>query len=587
MENSILKIFTKHTLFLLVVLSYGSSEKEWSSQSQFRLNLDVSIQDEITEKIADIHPKTSTKDSLKIHSITQELDAMISFERNKGKTIKKLAAEKFTKPVRLTLVIYNQAKTQILINQQVTVGVDPNINLDGNKVYHWFAVSTHELNNSPSVASNGDISRESIENKDFLFDKGTLNTAVTGNNYLKINFKRQTSKMGIHIETRGLFGGIEDDSQFEVGEILSGNFQSLIYTGKFNIKTETFTDLRPVAPVFGSQMELTEWFYHENLENLTAAEVAITPTSKSFFGNESKTAYFYSVRPINTSVNSLRLRLNTLKIKLDDNTIRTFSSNSILTIPSSTPISLPKGNSIIAKVNMIESGLNMGTYSTSFANTNPRPNIWARTNIRYNASKKDLLRFRPNNSYALPAYDTEYFSNRVNPLIHNNDAAQNMCRYVYPYNTWINAELEAFSELGNTFTSSHTTISGTPQHTVIFNPPTAQNNTAYQDNKLVLPIFGIRSGATNAFINHGKDSPTNISPSTVGTITSKLNYLTNSSTLNTSNSRIFTINRLHMTQNSTSRNFTKYSATPTTINRTNDIATAGNGYPVRCIRLTY
>src|SRR5690606_5243673 len=49
--------------------------------------------------------------------------------------------------------------------------------------------------------------------------------------------------------------------------------------------------------------------------------------------------------------------------------------------------------------------------------------------------------------------------------------------------TWINAELEAFSELGNTFTSSHTTISGTPQHTVIFNPPTAQNNTAYQDNK--------------------------------------------------------------------------------------------------------
>lgn len=42
-----------------------------------------------------------------------------------------------------------------------------------------------------------------------------------------------------------------------------------------------------------------------------------------------------------------------------------------------------------------------------------------------------------------------------------------------------------------------------------------------------------------------------------------------------------------MTQNSTSRNFTKYSATPTTINRTNDIATAGNGYPVRCIRLTY
>jgi hypothetical protein len=104
---------------------------------------------------------------------------------------------------------------------------------------------------------------------------------------------------------------------------------------------------------------------------------------------------------------------------------------------------------------------------------------------------------------------------------------------------------------------------------------------------LVLPIFGIRSGATNAFINHGKDSPTNISPSTVGTITSKLNYLTNSSTLNTSNSRIFTINRLDMTQNSTSRNFTKYSATPTTINRTNDIATAGNGYPVRCIRLTY
>ncbi|WP_139366086.1 hypothetical protein [Elizabethkingia meningoseptica] len=309
------------------------------------------------------------------------------------------------------ILIYDETGTQLVSNTQASSGTNPNIKVDAGKKYKWYAFSINE-SSVPNINAQGVISGSSLSNKDVLYSQGIID-AQYGQNYLNVVFKRNTARIALDLDTRGMFGTINNTTSVELGTGTGSGFTSIIQTGDLNVFTGLYSNLQNVSPVTGSSM-----------------------TNKAGVGGAAgatKTAVFYTVRTANVPVNNLRIRLNQLDITMDNSSTRSFS-NSIIPY-NNTVITPVLGNNYSLNARLIESGIRV------------KGLLWARTNLLY-SSQSDAYRFRVDNEYSQPDKDTEYWNwMSATPTGSSSDNVD-PCTRVYPQGEWRMPTSAEFSNLG-------------------------------------------------------------------------------------------------------------------------------------------
>ncbi|MDR0264762.1 MAG: hypothetical protein LBJ04_16205 [Sphingobacterium sp.] len=374
---------------------------------------------------------------------------------------------------KFRLVFMQEGNSTPIYNAELNSGQNPNLKVAANKKYNWYAFSINGSGSVPNIDGSGNIAASALSNKDFMFASGSF-TAQKNENYLDILFIRQMAAIDLTLNTRGIFGGITDNSTFSIGTGTSSSFNNLIKTGIFNIFNASFSNLEDAAALKGSEM---------------------TPVD-SRWGNAEKKGRFYTANTSATvSANNLRVRLNSLNITLDDNNTRTFAANTVVPISHSSTLSFTKGTLSKTNVRLIESGVTVGGL------------VWARTNLIYESSKlygssynqgsSDAYRFRPNNNYAYPNVNKEYWNFGASTPTGTDYQKVDECRRVYPEGTWRlpneqdNGEMTALSQNTNRSTSV-TSVADGYRHSMIWKGTQAVNS-AYPDNDLILSAYGFRN----------------------------------------------------------------------------------------------
>lgn len=382
---------------------------------------------------------------------------------------------------KFRLVFVPDGSNSPIYNAVLNAGQDPDLHVEANKKYFWYAFSVNDPEVVPNIDGSGNIASTDLANKDFMFASGEI-TTQQDENYLDITFLRQMAAIDVTINTRGMFGGITDNSTFTLGTGTGSSFTNIVQTGTFNIFNATFANFEDTNPVKGSQMRIVD----------------------NRWGAAEKIARFYTANTSRTvEANNLRVRLNSLSITLDDNSTRTFSENSIVPIAHSAKLSLSKGTLSKTNVRLIESGVTVDGL------------VWARTNLIYNANKvyggsysagfSDGYRFRPNNEYARPDINTEYWNFGTATPKGTDFQTVDVCRRVYPEGTWrlpqeFNSPQE-ITRLSNNTNRSKTrkTVSDGHRFSLIW-PNSQAANPAYPDNNLIISAYGYRNNSNGGSI---------------------------------------------------------------------------------------
>lgn len=400
------------------------------------------------------------------------------------------------------LIFIQDGSSTPLYNEVLSSGQNPNLTVRSNSTYQWYALSINDVNTAPNINGSGTIAAADLSNKDFMFASGEITTSE-GENYLDILFIRQMAAVEVNINTRGIFGGITDNSTFSVGTGTGTGFSSIIQTGDFNIFNATFSNLQDAGTISSSAMTVVD----------------------SRWGNAQKVAHFYTANTGTTiAANSLTVRLNSLGITLDNNTVRTFAANTTVPIRNAASLALTKGTLSKTNVRLIESGINVNGV------------IWARTNLTYNAVKlygsdyvkdiSDAYRFRPNNEYAYsPSIDFWNFGTAT--PTGKDYASVDQCKRVYPENTWrLPSEDHNTNNTEGTNLANNTNraagwkaVSDGNRYQMEWNTSQAANS-AYPDAKMLLSYYGYRN-TSGQVVSQVSGSPGN------GTASGHLRYRTN------------------------------------------------------------
>ncbi|AJW63006.1 hypothetical protein VO54_01529 [Elizabethkingia miricola] len=394
------------------------------------------------------------------------------------------------------LLIYDAASNTLIKNVDATSGTNPNIQVDAGKQYKWYIVSTND-NSTPSVnTSTGIVSAASLANKDVLWNQGVID-AQYGQNNMSIVLKRNTARIQLDLDTRGMFGTINNTTSVEVGTGTGSSFSSIIKTGDLNVLTGQYSNLQNVSAVTGG-----------NMINKAGAGGAAGAT---------KTATFYTVSSTPVPANNLRIRLNQLDLNMDDNSTRSFS-NSIIPY-SNIPVTPALGNRYTLNVRLIESGVRL------------KGLLWARTNLIY-SSQADKYRFRPDNEYSQPDKDTEYWNWMAATPTGSSSDNTDACSKVYPEGMWRMPTSTEFSNLGqpDDKKENYGLFLGA-NFSAVYNLDAGNNlNTSFPTNsqRLFLSFYGYRtSGGASV-----SDSPGGI---LLGALGGGAAYYWSSSSVNTNN----------------------------------------------------
>lgn len=298
---------------------------------------------------------------------------------------------------KFRLLIYNAANALVL-NQVISAGVDPQIKVDANKQYTWYAVSINEKNTAvPDINGAGVLSRAGLENKDVLYTSGTIST-VNGANYLDIVFKRMTARIQVKLNVRGLFSRIENSTSISL--VKSNANTTVLQMGDLNILTGQFS----------------------NVVDVNNSVLASSMVEES--GNPAgtvKIANFFTLNTTPIPANSFKVKFNTLKVTLDDTRIRTFTPGAYTYPGAYTPV---VGTTYGLNIRLVESAIKVNGI------------LWSRSNLIYNVAEIDKYRLKANPGGATPATkDTEFWnwkSATPTAAIGNTDP----CLSIYPAGTW-------------------------------------------------------------------------------------------------------------------------------------------------------
>jgi len=293
--------------------------------------------------------------------------------------------------VKYRLLLYKRdgsfySSTVLTSGQAATVTVETPV------TYDWYAYSY----NSTEEPENVNPSNPALvlpAGKDVLYAKGsiTLSDEKAGsNNTLGIIFKHRLARVGIEVNTMGMFADMSS-----LGVSVTG---LSVRTGTLNLRTGALSNLNTVTQTI-------------NQNNFVDAE----PPYK-----DRKIAYFYTADSV-TRLNALQVSVNALALTLDNGSTRTFSQ--LVTAPSRFTFDVtPRiGASYNALINLIESPVTFGSVS------------WARANLYYHSAPRNRYRFSHTNA---PTRDRNtYFSyGSVNP--ENYGYNSDPCLLVYPQGVW-------------------------------------------------------------------------------------------------------------------------------------------------------
>ncbi|MCL1666848.1 hypothetical protein M2T82_02105 [Elizabethkingia ursingii] len=364
--------------------------------------------------------------------------------------------------IKYRLLIYDAVSNTLVKDVDGTAGTVPNIQVDGGKQYKWYIISTNSTISPTVNTTTGMVSGSSLANKDILYNQGVVTTEY-GQNNLNILFRHYTSRIDVKLDTRGMFGSINNTSTLEVGTGTGSSFASIIKTGDLNLFTATYTNLQDAPAV-------------------TAANMVNTAGAGGAAGS-TKTATFYTVSSTNVPANNLRLRMGTLDLTMDNNTTRSFT-NSIVPYSNAsfTPVLTSKYN---INAQLVESGVRV------------KGLLWARTNLTYNTSQADQYRFKVNNEYADPDKDLDYWNwMSATPTGSSSDNVD-PCSRIYPENTWRMPTSTEFNSLGDPDqkNENYGLLVGAV-YSAVWNLDTGNSvNTAYPEKSqnLFIPLYGYRS----------------------------------------------------------------------------------------------
>lgn len=429
------------------------------------------------------------------------------------------ATQPMTSGVKYLIQVYVAGTTtNPVVNTVATAGVNPSITVPAGQSYDWYVFSTND--GTAPVINNGVISSSTIANKDVLYAKSAAPVTVqSGQNDLAVSFRRNTVRIDVNVDARGLFGKIDNTTTVELGTGTGGSFASIVKSGDLNIFTGAYTNIQAVpAVISGSSMV-----------NTAGAQGDVGAT---------KTASFHTVdASANAIPANLSVRLGTLGINMDDNTLRTFSGASVAY--TNTAITPVIGTQYLLNARMIESGIAEGTA------------VWARTNLQYAEYATDKYRFLPTNDIAINALlnildlvqlglNGNTFNNKITNLYWNWNATTptgvagsgDPCALVYPTGKWRTPTKAEFDALGsdNTAAGRYVDVGNGVIANALFAgqfpiPGTVDSAFPVHSQRLFMPMYGYRSSSGTIM-----DSPSSLVPGVLTSVTS--NYWSSGSTGN-------------------------------------------------------
>ncbi len=371
--------------------------------------------------------------------------------KGSSKAVTRMAAQ-----TRYRIIFYQQGSTVVASNNEAIAGTAMEASLDVGKTYNWYAVSINATT-VPNINGSGVIARSSLINRDVLYASGVI-TPVFGANTLQITFARNTARVEVDLNVRGMFGDIRNTTSLELGYRVNSSFYSVIRMGDLNIQNGNYTNITD-SPA------------------LTAANMTAT---SSVTGDAVKKAVFYTVRNDNIANGSLTVRLNRLDLTMDDASVRSFSTATL--VPISGTITPTYGSRFVINARLIESAVNVnGAY-------------FARTNMVYSASQPDAgdrYRFRPQNNYSKPDYNNEYWRWRAATPTGTANTTD-PCGSVYPAGVWAGPAVWHFNQLGSNSPVTSGSINGTERivKTWTATGNTGGNSSGYPNNNLQLLYLG-------------------------------------------------------------------------------------------------
>lgn len=273
----------------------------------------------------------------------------------------------------------------------LTTGTATPISVDNGSAYKWVALSYNNTDLIPDRGANDDFTLP--QNKDVLYASSTTDFTTSDTPVpVTITFKRLFSRIGIELNTMGLFGTMNSATVGVSGQTVK--------TGTINLTTKAF-----VGPLTTGT---TPTLAFGNFTNISDAS--------------QKIAYFYTADP--TPLN-IAVTIQNLVITLDDGNTRNFGTS---TLSKTIPVTPELGKSHRLLVGIGESALTYGGVQ------------WSRSNLFYKTGSTTPYRFNPSNLYSATIDQNSYFSFKGHiprKLASGNPANQkDPCALVYPAGLW-------------------------------------------------------------------------------------------------------------------------------------------------------
>jgi len=300
------------------------------------------------------------------------------------------AAKPVASGTKYTLFLYKKNGTSYTFEKAVelSAGEEPTISVTNGATYKWVAMSY----NSTTEAFGQGQTLTNPEQKDVLRAEGEV--TISSTNPININFNRVFARIGVELNTMGMFAPIVDANVTITG------LQGQLKTGTIDVLTGNVSNLTAVtAPAFS----------YADFTTLAGSD------------GQQKIAYYYTLDPTQLTVN---VSASNLTIKVDNNTDRHFPTGTASTGNKSFVPTLGQNHRILLSI--AESPVTYNNVS------------WGRSNLYYKAGYNPyrFYHFNPNN----PAKEESFFSFRGHlPLrfASNDGAAQkDPCALIYPAGLW-------------------------------------------------------------------------------------------------------------------------------------------------------
>lgn len=299
--------------------------------------------------------------------------------------------------VKYRLYLFSQDGTQLISSTLFTSGTQGTLDVKQGTTYKWVALS---YNTGEEVA---DISTTNTKinlpaGKDILYATGVTSIPTGGttvNVPINIAFKHKFARLGVELNSEGMFANMTGAKVAVAGlktatiDVATGGLSDLI-TADQEIPFATFVDIDPAY-------------------------------------QDAKIAYAYTADPTRV-IGGIKVSVSNLALRIDNNTIRQFSSTPVDFAFNVTPT---LGNSQRLLVNLIESPLTIDGVR------------WARQNLYYQAGHNP---YRFHHTYAHSNARNTYFSfGGVEPTKFG--TYKDACSLVYPQGVWRQASENDFRKL--------------------------------------------------------------------------------------------------------------------------------------------